>query len=61
MFDDLGMLDVAIRRLDGKWKLNQNRPAADRQGVMSALEARDEHSDAGVAHAMRELERDRTP
>jgi transcriptional regulator len=58
-------VEVPIRHLDGKWKLNQNRQAADRHGVIDALEARDENTDAGVAQAMREvearLERDRTP
>jgi transcriptional regulator len=54
-------IELPIRRLDGKWKLNQNRPAADRQGVIRALETRDQHTDAGVARAMREFERDRTP
>jgi transcriptional regulator len=53
--------ELPIRRLDGKWKLNQNRPAADRQGVIAALEARDQDTDAGVARAMRESERDRAP
>ena len=58
-------MEVPIRHLDGKWKLNQNRQAADRHGVIDALEARDENTDAGVAQAMREveakLELDRTP
>ena len=58
-------VEVPIRHLDGKWKLNQNRQAADRHGVIDALEARDENTDTGVAQAMREvearLERDRTP
>ncbi len=58
-------VEVPIRHLNGKWKLNQNRQAADRHGVIGALEARDEHTNAGVAQAMREaeaqLERDRTP
>jgi transcriptional regulator len=57
-------VELPIRRLDGKWKLNQNRSAADRQGVIDALETRDQHTDAGVAGAMRDamgdLERDRT-
>jgi transcriptional regulator len=56
-------IEMPIRRLEGKWKLNQNRPVADRQGVIDALEARDEHTDAAVARAMREVEdrRNRTP
>lgn len=33
--------EIPISRLEGKWKLSQNRPAADKEGVMSGLEARD--------------------
>lgn len=52
-------VEVPITRIDGKWKLNQNRSAADRQGVIEALETRDHATDADVAHAMRVLEQDR--
>lgn len=30
-------VEIAIERLEGKWKLNQNRPEADRAGVMEGL------------------------
>jgi transcriptional regulator len=32
-------IEVPIARLVGKWKVSQNRPAADRAGVIAALEA----------------------
>ncbi len=30
---------VPISRLEGKWKMSQNRPAADRAGVVDGLHA----------------------
>jgi transcriptional regulator len=30
---------IPITRLEGKWKMSQNRPAEDRAGVISGLEA----------------------
>jgi transcriptional regulator len=32
-------IEIPIARLEGKWKISQNRPAKDRQGVVSGLEA----------------------
>ena len=32
-------VEIAVDRLDGKWKLSQNRNAADREGVIAGLEA----------------------
>lgn len=46
--------ELAIERLDGKWKLGQNRPEADRRGTIDGLrDAPDERSRA-VAAAMAE-------
>jgi transcriptional regulator len=53
-------VEIPIQRLDGKWKLNQNRSEADRTGVIDALESRDHGTDADVARAMRAAEQDRT-
>jgi transcriptional regulator len=39
-------IEIPIRRIEGKWKVSQNRPAADREGVAAGL-----HS-AGDAQAM---------
>lgn len=30
-------IELPIRRIDGKWKVSQNRPAADREGVVAGL------------------------
>jgi transcriptional regulator len=50
-----GIVGIALRvaRLEGKLKLSQNRPAADRQAVAAALEARGREADVALAHAMR--------
>ena len=40
---------MPIRRLDGKWKLGQNRPAADQAGVRAALSASSEPRDLKLA------------
>lgn len=41
---------IAIGRIEGKWKLNQNRSAADRDGVVQALE---QSGHADLAELMR--------
>ena len=48
--------EIEILRLEGKRKLNQNRAAADRAGVIQALEASGGPEDQAVARAMRELD-----
>jgi transcriptional regulator len=49
-------LDIAVERLEGKYKLSQNRPAADRPRIAAALEARGDADAVGVARLMRERE-----
>jgi transcriptional regulator len=49
-------LDIAVTRLEGKYKLSQNRPATDRPGVIAALEARSDPDSQAVARLMRERE-----
>ena len=49
-------LDIAVTRLEGKYKLSQNRPAADRPRIVAALEARGDADAVGVARLMRERE-----
>jgi transcriptional regulator len=49
-------LDIAVTRLEGKYKLSQNRPAADRPGVIAALEAQSDADARAVARLMRERE-----
>jgi transcriptional regulator len=48
--------EIEIARLEGKRKLNQNRTAADRAGVIKALEVSGEPESLAVASAMRELD-----
>jgi transcriptional regulator len=45
---------IVIDRLEGKWKLSQNRPAADRQGVIEGLEGEGGIPEAAVAQAMKD-------
>jgi transcriptional regulator len=49
----IGAFAIAVTRLEGKFKLNQNRSAADRRHVVAALAAGDAES-AAVAALMRE-------
>jgi transcriptional regulator len=39
----------AISRLEGKWKMSQNRDAADRDGVIKGLERRAKGDDLEMA------------
>jgi transcriptional regulator len=49
-------LEIAVTRLDGKFKLSQNRPAVDRPRIIAALERRDDADSHAVAQLMRERE-----
>lgn len=49
--------EVRITRLQGKFKLSQNRPATDRTRVAAALQALGNDDAAGIAELMRERER----
>lgn len=44
---------IAIDRLEGKWKLNQNHPAERREKVIAALERQGDENTRGVAELMR--------
>lgn len=46
---------MPIDRIEGKWKLNQNRTEADRRGVIAQLEASDDPNARAIAAAMRSL------
>lgn len=39
LLDVIVGIEIPIRRLVGKWKVSQNRPAADRAGVVAGLHA----------------------
>jgi transcriptional regulator len=49
-------LDIAVTRLEGKYKLSQNRPAVDRPRVIAALERREDADSLAVARLMRDRE-----
>jgi transcriptional regulator len=57
MLPGIVAFEMPVERLEGKWKLSQNRTAEDRAGVMAALER---SSDAN-AHATAALMRAREP
>ena len=48
--------EIAVSRLEGKFKLSQNRPATDRPRIIAALDARQDADSHGVARLMRERE-----
>ncbi len=45
-------LELRITRLEGKFKLSQNRPAADQQGVLAGLQQQGDAGSAALAQAM---------
>ncbi len=49
-------VEIRVERLEGKFKLSQNRPPADRPRIIAALEARDDPDSQAVARLMRERE-----
>jgi transcriptional regulator len=56
MLNGIVGIEIAVSRLDGKFKLSQNRPAADRPRIVAALERRDDADSQAVARLMRERE-----
>jgi transcriptional regulator len=51
--------EIAVSRLEGKFKLSQNRPAADRPRIAAALERRGDPEAHAVAALMRAREKAR--
>jgi len=49
-------LRMPVDRLEGKWKMSQNRSQADRAGTLAALSASVKSQDQSVAAVMRALE-----
>jgi transcriptional regulator len=47
-------IEIPITRLEGKWKVSQNRPAADRAGVAGSLEAAGDDRSVAMARLVRE-------
>ncbi len=52
--------EMSIRRIEGKWKMNQNRPEEDRRGVIRGLNELNERSTIDVAREMKEREEFKT-
>ncbi|MGH8428279.1 MAG: FMN-binding negative transcriptional regulator [Gammaproteobacteria bacterium] len=53
--DYIVAFEIKIERLEGKFKLNQNRSRADREGVVQALEDSDDPLQREMAERMRGL------
>jgi transcriptional regulator len=52
-------VEIEIADIRGKWKASQNRPAADRAGVIAGLEAMEDDEEArAMANIVRKAERD---
>jgi len=47
-------LEIPIARLIGKWKVSQNRPTQDRDGVVEGLLREGGHSSAAIANLVRQ-------
>jgi transcriptional regulator len=51
-------IEIEILDIRGKWKVSQNRPAADRAGVVSGLDALGDEEARAMAAIVRETSRD---
>jgi transcriptional regulator len=54
MLRGIAGFEIAVTRLEGKFKLSQNRPAVDGPRIIAALEARGDPEAGEVARLMRE-------
>ena len=54
MLNGIVGVELAVTRLEGKFKLSQNRPAGDRPHIVAALDRRDDPDSHAVAALMRE-------
>lgn len=52
--DQIIAFQIPLRRLEGKWKLNQNHPLARRQRVIAALRSRPDGASQEIAGLMEE-------
>ena len=52
-------IEIAITRLEGKWKMSQNRPEADRVRVVAGLSASENQAERDVARIVAEKSRRR--
>jgi transcriptional regulator len=42
-------MEIPIARIEGKWKVSQNRPIADREGVVAGLRAQGDEASIAMA------------
>lgn len=56
MLNGIVGIEIAVSRLEGKFKLSQNRPAGDRPRIIAALERRADPDSQAVAQLMRARE-----
>lgn len=54
-------LEIPLTRLVGKWKMSQNRPAQDREGVVEGLQREGGPSGAAIAEVVRQSNDGATP
>ena len=54
LVDQIVAFQIPLRRLEGKWKLNQNHPLARRQRVIAALRSRPNEASQDIAGLMEE-------
>lgn len=54
MLKGIVAFEIAVTRLEGKFKLSQNRPVDDQARVAAALGAHPDSASAAIGHAMRE-------
>jgi transcriptional regulator len=54
MLPQIEAFEIKIEKLEGKFKLNQNRTPADREGVMEALSTSEDPLQRAVANLMRQ-------
>ena len=54
LVDQIVAFQIPLRRLEGKWKLNQNHPLARRQRVIAALRSRPDVASQEIAGLMEE-------
>lgn len=50
-------VELTIVRMEGKWKMSQNRPEADREGVIAGLADLDSHDSRQMSEIMKNLGR----
>ena len=56
MLNGIVGIEIPITRLEGKWKVGQNRTAADRAGAVEGLQASDDPACKAIAGWMEEID-----